>query len=56
MLDQQTVTKLYELKLTGMMAAYDEAVSLGLKKRSTPEKILQELLLAEAAASMAERS
>jgi len=49
MLRDDILARMAELKLTGMMAAYDEAVSLGLKKRSTPEKILHELLLAEAA-------
>jgi DNA replication protein DnaC len=49
MLRDDILTCMGELKLTGMIAAYDEAVALGLKKRSTPEKILHELLLAEAA-------
>jgi DNA replication protein DnaC len=49
MLRDDILACMAELKLTGMIAAYDEAVSLGLKKRSTPEKILHELLLAEAA-------
>ena len=49
MLRDDILACMAELKLTGMIAAYDEAVALGLKKRSTPEKILHELLLAEAA-------
>ena len=49
MLRDDILACMAELKLTGMIAAYDEAVSVGLKKRSTPEKILHELLLAEAA-------
>ena len=49
MLRDDILARMTELKLTGMVAAYDEAVSLGLKRRSTPEKILHELLLAEAA-------
>jgi DNA replication protein DnaC len=49
MLRDDILTCMAELKLSGMIAAYDEAVALGLKKRSTPEKILHELLLAEAA-------
>jgi DNA replication protein DnaC len=49
MLRDDLLARMAELKLTGMIAAYDELISLGLKKRSTPEKILHELLLAEAA-------
>ena len=49
MLREDILVRMAELKLKGMMAAYDEIVSLGLKKRATPEKILHELLLAEAA-------
>jgi DNA replication protein DnaC len=49
MLREDILARMAELKLKGMMAAYDEIVSLGLKKRATPEKILHELLLAEAA-------
>ena len=49
MLREDILTRLTELKLKGMLAAYDEVVSMGLKKRSTPEKILHELLLAETA-------
>jgi DNA replication protein DnaC len=49
MLRDEILARLAELKLRGMLAAYDEIVSLGLKRRATPEKILHELLLAEAA-------
>jgi DNA replication protein DnaC len=49
MLRDDILALMAQLKLTGMVDAYDEAVSLGLKKRATPEKILHELLLAEAA-------
>ncbi|MCJ7822890.1 MAG: IS21-like element helper ATPase IstB [Armatimonadetes bacterium] len=49
MLREDILARLVELKLKGMMAAYDEIVSLGLRRRATPEKILHELLLAEAA-------
>ena len=49
MLREDILAHLTQLKLKGMLAAYDEIVSLGLKKRFTPEKILHELLLAEAA-------
>lgn len=46
MLREDILARLAELKLKGMLAAYDEIVSVGLKKRATPEKILHELLLA----------
>jgi DNA replication protein DnaC len=49
MLREDILARLAELKLKGMLAAYDEIVSLGIKRRATPEKILHELLLAEAA-------
>jgi DNA replication protein DnaC len=49
MLREDILARMAELKLKGMMAAYDEIVSVGLKRRATPEKILHELLLAEAA-------
>ncbi|MCJ7825399.1 MAG: IS21-like element helper ATPase IstB [Anaerolineales bacterium] len=49
MLRDDILARMAELKLKGMRAAYDEIVTLGLKKRATPEKILHELLLAEAA-------
>jgi DNA replication protein DnaC len=49
MLREDILARMAELKLKGMLAAYDEIVSLGLKRRATPEKILHELLLAEAA-------
>ena len=49
MLREQILARLGELKLKGMLAAYDEIVSLGLRKRATPEKIVHELLVAEAA-------
>lgn len=37
------------LKLRGMCSVYDEVLSYGRKRRSTPEKIILELLQAEAA-------
>jgi len=49
MLREDILARLGELKLKGMLAAYDEIVSGGLKRHSTPEKILHELLLAETA-------
>ncbi len=49
MLREQIHAHLAQLKLKGMLAAYDEIVPVGLKRRATPEKILHELLLAEAA-------
>jgi len=49
MLREDIFAHMAQLKLRGMMAAYDEIVSGGLKKRAIPEKILHELLLAEAA-------
>ena len=49
MLREEILAHLAALKLKGMLAAYDEIVAAGLKKRSTPEKILHELLTAEAA-------
>ena len=49
MLRKEILAHLATLKLKGMLAAYDEIVAAGLKKRSTPEKILHELLTAEAA-------
>jgi DNA replication protein DnaC len=49
MLREEILAHLAALKLKGMLAAYDEIVSLGLKRRATPEKILHELLLAEVA-------
>lgn len=49
MLRDDILASMDQLKLPGMMAAYDEAVSMGLKRRSTPEKIILELLQAEAA-------
>lgn len=49
MLREEILARLAELKLKGMLAAYDEIVASGLRKRTTPEKILHELLLAEAA-------
>lgn len=49
MLRDDILASMDQLKLTGMMSAYDEAVSMGLKRRSTPEKIILELLQAEAA-------
>ncbi len=49
MLRDDILARMGALKLTGMIAAYDEVLTLGLKKRATPEKILHELLLAETA-------
>jgi len=49
MLRDDILARMAALKLTGMMAAYDETVSLGLKRNATPEKILHELLVAEGA-------
>lgn|SRR5574340_34322 len=49
MLREEILSRLAELKLKGMLGAYDEIVTGGLKKRHTPEKILHELLGAEAA-------
>jgi DNA replication protein DnaC len=49
MLREDILARMAELKLKGMLAAYDEIVALGIKRRATPEKILHELLLAEAA-------
>lgn len=49
MLRNDIIDKMNELKLPGMMAAYDETITMGLKRRATPEKIILELLQAEAA-------
>jgi len=49
MLREEILARLAELKLKGMLAAYDELVTGGLKKRHTPERILYELLVAETA-------
>jgi hypothetical protein len=46
MLREDILARMAELKLKGMLAAYDEIVSPGLRKGTTPEKILHELLLA----------
>ena len=51
MLRNQVLEQMKTLKLHGMLAVYDEVVAAGLKARSTPEKIILELLKAE----MAER-
>jgi len=45
MLREDILAQMTQLKLKGMLGAYDEIVSLGLKKRATPEKILHELLM-----------
>ena len=55
MLREEILAPMAELKLKGMLAAYDEIVSAGVRKRSTPEKIRHELLLAEAAEREASR-
>jgi len=49
MLREHIHSHLAQLKLKGMLAAYDEIVPVALKPRATPEKILHELLLAETA-------
>ena len=49
MLRDSIFALLKELKLHGMYAAYDEVVAAGLRARNTPEKIVLELLAAEAA-------
>jgi len=49
MLRDDILDSMKGLRLPGMMAAYDEVVSMGLKKHATPEKIILELLHAEAA-------
>ena len=49
MLREDIHAHMAQLKLKGMLAAYDEIVPVGLKRRATPEKILHELLLAETA-------
>jgi DNA replication protein DnaC len=49
MLREEILTQLTELKLKGMLAAYDEIVTVGIKKRHTPERLLHDLLVAEAA-------
>ena len=48
MLRDSVLTLLKELKLHGMRAAYDEVVAMGLKARNTPERIILDLLEAEA--------
>lgn len=48
MLRDSVLTLLKELKLHGMHAAYDEVVAMGLKARNTPERIVLDLLDAEA--------
>ena len=55
MLREEILARLAELKLRGMLAAYDEIVSASLRKRSTPEKMLHDLLLAEVAEREASR-
>jgi DNA replication protein DnaC len=49
MLRDKVLDLLAELKLQGMRMAFDEVVAAGMKTRATPEKILLELLAAEAA-------
>lgn len=49
MLRDDILASMKGLRLPGMMAAYDEVVSLGLKKHAIPEKIILELLQAETA-------
>ncbi len=48
MLRDSVLALLKELKLHGMHAAYDEVVAMGLKARNTPERIVLDLLEAEA--------
>jgi DNA replication protein DnaC len=49
MLREQIVTAMKGLSLYGMRAVLDEVLATGIKQRSTPEKILLDLLLAELA-------
>ena len=49
MLRDDILASMKGLRLPGMMAAYDEVVSMGLKKHAIPEKIILELLQAETA-------
>jgi len=49
MLRDDILASMKGLRLPGMMTAYDEVVSMGLKKHAIPEKIILELLQAETA-------
>jgi DNA replication protein DnaC len=49
MLRDDILASMKGLRLPGMLAAYDEVVSMGLKKHAIPEKIILELLQAETA-------
>jgi len=49
MLRDDILASMKGLRLPGMMAAYDEVVSIGLKKHAIPEKMILELLQAETA-------
>ena len=49
MLRNEVLELMGTLKLRGMSAVYDEVLPNGRKRRATPEKILVELLKAEAA-------
>jgi len=48
MLRNEIMELMEKLKLRGMQSVYDEALSNGRKSRSTPEKIILEMLKAEA--------
>jgi len=48
MLRNEIMELMEKLKLQGMQSIYDEALSNGRKSRSTPEKIILEMLKAEA--------
>ena len=49
MLRHEVLQLMEKLKLRGMHSVYDEVLSNGRKKRSTPDKMILELLQAEAA-------
>lgn len=49
MLREDNMKMMEDLKLRGMHSVYDEVIASGRKARSTPEKIIQEFLKAEAA-------
>jgi hypothetical protein len=49
MLRNEIIELMEKLKLRGMQSVYDEALSDGRKSRSTPEKVILEMLKAEVA-------
>lgn len=49
MLHNESIELMEKLKLWGMQSVYDEELSDGRKSRSTPEKVILEMLKAEAA-------